>query len=726
MAFLKRSLTAALALALALTSACGQDNGTQGPPDGGSSAYGLALVGNAVLMLHPADLKDLQVVLAQNEVGPVKNARIQFAFDDGDPAGAKLSTVAATTADDGTAGVKLTAGSKTTFKVVASAPDYPEVRPVAFSVSVLPVKRLLQIVGGPNVKVATDGESAQVTMFISSSVGLKVRLLDQDSGAPIAGEDVTFSLPAASKCTFSGATPRSATVKTGADGSAQVFLISTNQTEVGVISTAQVASGGVGSVSFTIAVNANSTGGGCTVNSQCPSGQICSAGVCTTPTGGGSCTPGSDHPCPFGYECVNGQCVPPANTQCDPNNPNCPSGQYCACAGAPGSQICQCTDICPTCPVGQTCDPSSHTCKDNPPPTPDVTGVWYTKHTFNLKAALPGLVQQIAKIIRVIDQLITGTFFTGTWAWLNSIVKAIIDQYVPAWVKMVVKILDTIGTVLSFLRSEGAMRLNPNGGTDFLNVRGTEVWTGLVFYFLPLCGDNIGGDPELPPDCARFDVATTDADNPADVGQCKGQSIPAVSVQVEPFLAHVAAPGAAGGAYKLNYDQRKVQLKFGKLVLVVINLLISYLTEYECIDEALDCAPGNQCLIDCAALGQTINNLFPFIPASLVEGICYPLVTAAGKAITGLLAGISFETDVLDFKGWSTIDEKAPTNPPAIDNTTCQSGQKCANALGKADYDKQTVKTPATRDGFWEGAFFMKALKNMPGGTRATRDPGLK
>ncbi|MBS2023654.1 MAG: hypothetical protein JST92_14720 [Deltaproteobacteria bacterium] len=718
MTSLKRCLAAAASLALAFTAACGGDTGAQQEQDAGSTAYGLAVSGSAVLTIHPGDVRNLQVVLAQNQIGPVPNADIAFAIDDGDPAGAQLDASTAQTGTDGTATVKLTAGSKTQFKVVVSAPAYPDVRPVAFSINVIPVKRVLQVVGGPNTKVSTDAASATVTMFISTSVGLKVRLLDQDTGAPIAGEQIDFALPQTAKSSFSGTSSKSANAKTGADGSAQVFVISTAQTELNVISTAQVDSGGVGSVTFSINVQASGTNTGCTVNSQCQPGQICSGGTCTSSTGGGSCQAGNDQQCPFGYDCVDGQCVPPANTQCDPNNPNCPAGQYCLCSASTGAQVCSCTDVCPVCTAGTTCNPNTHTCDPNPPPLPDVTGVWYTKHTFSIVQALPNFLQQMAKIIRQIDQLISGQFFTGALSWLNAIVKAIIDQYVPDWVQTVIHVLDDIGTILSYLRSEGSMNLKPVSGS-FVNVAGSEVWTSLVFYWLPLCNGNIGGDPAIPPDCARFDVSTTDSDNPGDNGECKGQSIPAVAVQVQPFRAHVTGTDPN---FTLNVDERTVNLKLGKVILIVINLLISYLTEYQCIDDALDCQPGNPCLIDCQALGQTIENLTGgFIPGSLVEGICYPLVTAAGQFITNILANISFETDVLDFTGHSSISKLSLSG--SADNTTCNSGINCANQLGTKDYDYKTQKDPTHRDGWWEGSFFLKTIKGMPGGYRGTREP---
>ena len=724
----------AIALSFALAAACGKDNGNPPPPDAGTSAYGLGLIGDAVLTLHPGDVRRLQVVLAQAQVGPVSGGKIHLEIADGDPAGAALDSTELTTASgasDGGAGAgvatfTLTAGQKTQFKILASTPDHPGVNPVAFSISVVPIKRLLQIVGSPQVHVSTDGESAGVTMYIASSVGLKARLLDQVTGLPIAGETLVFSLgPTAAPLNFSNST-KSATAVTSAAGDAQVFIISSNFIYSGAQVTAQTQAGGVGAVTYAVTVNSNSTTAACTSSQQCPAGQICdnTTNTCTTPgTGGGACGAGNDQPCPFGYDCVNGQCVPPVNPSCDPNNPNCPAGQSCVCTGATGAQVCQCKDICPTCTAGSHCDPVHGTCVPDTAPTPDVTGVWYTQHDFSLVQALPNILQQFAKIVAVLDQLVNGNFFTGALSWLNAIVKAIIHQYVPAWVLTVIQILDDIGTIFSNLRSEGAMRVT--AGIDATHVKATEVWTSLVFYFLPLCPNGRpAGDPTLPPDCARFDVATSDSSKPGEVGQCKGQSIPAISVQVAPFTASLAGSGTPAGApWTLTFAERRVQVKMGRVILVAINLLLSYLTEYNCIEEALDCQPGNPCLIDCQALGTTVSNATGgLIPPGVITDICYPLVTAAGTAITNLLAGISFTTDVLKFKGHATVSKYTAATDPQYDPSECDSMTECAGLLGNDKWDYNLVKTPAARDGWWEGSFF-SVLTGMPGAFEATRQP---
>src|SRR5438128_820796 len=143
-------------------------------------------------------------------------------------------------------------------------------------------------------------------MYTASSIGLKVRELDKDTGQPIAGDALTFTLPNSSPSQFSGS-GKSATAVTNAGGEAQVFLISSAAPESGVIVTGQTASPGAqGSVSFSVTVQPNNSGQTCTDSQQCPAGTVCVNGHCTTDQGGSTCGSGTDNPCPFGYVCVNG------------------------------------------------------------------------------------------------------------------------------------------------------------------------------------------------------------------------------------------------------------------------------------------------------------------------------------------------------------------------------------------------------------------------------------
>ncbi len=715
----------ALALCLSLAAACGKNNGnSDGGTDGGANAYGLTVVaGGSVLTMHPGDKKNLRVVLAQANVGPVPNAAIQFAFDNENNAAAQIDTPNATTGMDGVASFNLTAGGVSTFKVIASAPDYPDVRPVAFSIQVVTVRKLLQIVGNPQVQVNNAGDAATVTMYKSSSVGLKVQLLDQDTGLAIAGDNIAFSLGSqyANSIDFSGGSSNtSASVTTGTAGTAQVFLVSTTIIQSNMLVTALDASGGVQGVNFAVTVQDNTSGGTCTSNSQCPAGETCVGGACTTVSGGTSCTAGNDNGCPFGYVCTNGTCQAPANPSCDPNNPTatCPTGDTCVCTGSPGAQTCQCEPICGNCPAGTTCviTGTTGTCEPAAGQTPDLTGVWYTRHSFSIQQALPSWVQTIQGVVRDMDQLIQGDFFSGFWSFLNPIVSGIIDQYVPDWVQTLIEVLDDVGTIFSNLRSIGSMKITQGSMPALVN--GTEVWTSFVFYWLPLCNGNIGGN-NYTPDCARFDVATTDGDQSGN-GTCQGQALPSISVQIAPFSGQVAQDSTTMN-WVFHVTSREVDLKMGKLVLVALNLLISYLTPYDCIEDALTCTPGNACLIDCPDLGQDISDVSDgLLSPSDGEAICDGVANAAGQLLTNWLATVSFSADTLDFGGHAII----AADGSADGDCSGGNGGPCASKLGNDNYDNDLQSKDGKQDGFWSGNFFFNVVGCNPGDTGSGCMPG--
>lgn len=245
-------------------------------------------------------------------------------------------------------------------------------------------------------------------------------------------------------------------------------------------------------------------------------------------------------------------------------------------------------------------------------------------------------------------------------------------------------------------------------GVDFVNVKGSEVWTSLISYWLPLCGDNIGGDPRLPPECARFDIATSDNDVPGET--------PQVKTHVGPIAATVRlSPDAQAPRWQLVVDQHKVRLKIGKLVLVTMNELIQRATPWHGIEEATDCRSGS-CVVDCAGLAASLPDADPVVRAR-VEAICAAAVRKAGRETMRALSRAWADAAVLHFDGSATI------SGPAKNEDACESKTGCAGMLGLAEYDLLLRKDPAHRDGSWTGSFFSKTLTNMPGAWHATREP---
>ena len=732
---MRRNLAAALCLALA---ACGGKHGAAGGGgfDGGTSAYALSLVGSANMVVHPSDKRTLQVILTQDQVGPVANAGVHFEFQDGDPKGGKIDSQLAEdvqTDANGVATVHFQAGTTSagspTYKLVASAPSFGS-DPVAFSFEVRPISRLLQIVGSSTTHVSSDGASASVIVGVTASATLSVKELDADTGSAIAGDKLQFNIAPTETASHWGAGPGVTGNKfegvTGPGGVVQGFLIASPNPETSFAISVQ-SENGSSAVTFNVSVQAGS-GQTCTTNAQCGPGMVCIGNPPTCQAGGGGaggCATGSDNPCPNGYFCVNNVCVPPTGSQCDPGAPNCGNGMCCS---ATAGNTCV-PDCASPCPGGQHCVPNLTSCGNGScvadTATPDLTGVWLTKHDYDIRDALPQAVIDLADAFRLLDQAIKGKLtIPGLPSWLNaiinSIVSSLLQQYLPDWLQTVISIGDDLFTVLSNVRSAGSMHLSRITSTDPGHLKGSEIWTSLIFYWLPLCGNNIGGDYTNPPPCAEIDIATTDSDTPGETGQCKGQSLPSITIQVSPFTATLAGSGT--GPYTLNVDQRQVGMKMGKVILVLIDLIISYVTPYHCIDEITDCTPGpgNCPLVDCYGFGQDVeNSTGGLVPASVAEAACDAAVTGAGQLLTQLLANVWNPTvDTLDFNGHASVSGTAA-------DTACDPGAQpgtCAAQLGNDnwDIDLNTPSKRANRDGFWQGKFFLKAL-GAPGAWEAKR-----
>ena len=651
-----------------------------GIPTPGSSVdpFTLSLVGDEELTLHPDEERTLHILLAKEEEGPVASARVHFEIRDGDPAGSRLDAADAVTDEDGIARVRLTAGSRPgpTFHLLAIAPEHGKAQ-AAFSVSVIPERRVLEIVPTFATRVSADGASATTTVGTYGSVALRVRELDADTGDPVARDRITFTLPDAATSRWSTTSGRATTVQTGLGGEARAFLVAATAPEGPWDVIAQTSSGA--SVTFSVRVQGGAAA--CAANAQCPPGQICYG----------------DPP-----ECQDDELPPGAD--CDPAAPACGGGQCCD----PAAFMCR--DPCAmTCAAGTHCDPGSSCGSGACVPddqVPDLSGLWLTRHHFDLRETLPIGVRDVFRAVRLLDQTLLGKLtIPGLPFWLQDIVNTLVSRllvhYLPPWTQLAVHLSDDLFTVLSDLRAEGAMRLKRDG--DAAHLTGKEVWSSLVFYWLPLCDGDISGDPDVPPECARIDVLTTDSERADETLQCKGQLLPPMRVLASPFTARVVRQGAA---WALSVDRRQVNVQMSKVLLILVDQMLTLVTggEYHCIDEATLCPPGGGCMADCDGLGLDVESATDgVLDSGTVQHLCAEAVQAVGHTVVEALATAwPLTADTLDFSGGAMIKGQA-------DDSSCDRGAAsgaCAASLTA---------------GTWKGDLFFRLLRSQPGTWEAMR-----
>lgn len=658
MAMLKLFNRGWLLLIAAILGACGDDRAS-GNSDAGveyQQVRVLARVGQGIFVGHPGDVITLRALLAVTEVGPIPNGEISWRIAQ-DPGNTLIQDLKTTTSDSGITENVVTLGD--TGPVVVRADSNGAASKAVWKIDVQPVIKHLRIVDSSNVRLLdTSAQAAFVTAPLAGQVQLRVKVTADsvDTEKPLTNEPINFAL-ASSLAGTSFATDS----LTYTQGDGQAWVILNSGTSRGTYKV--TASTNSSFVEFTVEVK---NGGG---------GTNPGTGTCGT----------DDRPCPLGYSCdlSTGQCKPAFGSGCD----SCPDSTVCD----PVTNQCTALDPeCDTnipCPTGFLCQ--NGICNPNDPNVVDVTGLWFTRHIFDIRSGLPSWVQTLSTGVRVIDQIINGQFNFGLPGWIQAIVGAIIQEVirsvVPSQVYEIVRILDSIFTIFSNLRAEGEMHLAAVGSPQALS--GTEDWTSFIFYMLPLCGGNISGDPAHPPECARMDIMTNQIPQ-ADI-----------ALTVKPFAARVSGT-------TIFMDKREVNMRLAKFLKYVLDEAMKLITG----DPAATLENTLVNLIPCPQFAQDMADGLGFPSLEpLFENLCRTSITAATGALVSAVSNTQVTTDVLQFNGQASIRSIYNTN--------------YGDELGSQACERD-LETCNPSDGWWKGKFSIGvSVNNVPGRWRASRQP---
>src|SRR5205814_9152036 len=124
------------------------------------------------------------------------------------------------------------------------------------------------------------------------------------------------------------------------------------------------------------------------------------------------------------------------------------------------------------------------------------------------------------------------------------------------------------------------------------------------------------------------------------------------SVDLSPFDATLVKQGSG---YVLQVDQRRTRLTMGKVLLILYDQLMGVLTagEFQCIEEATECAPGMGCIVDCDGLAGDVESATDgIVDAATVQALCGRGMRAVGRVVAQALARAwPIPADTLDFSG---------------------------------------------------------------------------
>ena len=228
-----------------------------------------------------------------------------------------------------------------------------------------------------------------------------------------------------------------------------------------------------------------STGGtGCKSDSDCTPPNLCDtkSGKCLPPTGNG-CDPVEGIECPVGEVCVGRQCVKLPTGGCT-NNSQCPSGFYCLNGKCvpngtpPTGGGCTKTSQCPTgqvCINGK-CVPKS-SCNINAA-ADRLKGLWKYDSKLYLRDALGGFTKGFLTASGYLGQIIGGSWsISGLPSFIESAVKKylkkLIGQYIPPWAQSLVTTLASINDIFKTMRVLSTVQATSSGQYKYLH---TETW----------------------------------------------------------------------------------------------------------------------------------------------------------------------------------------------------------------------------------------------------------
>ncbi|HJL16365.1 MAG TPA: hypothetical protein RMH99_11955 [Sandaracinaceae bacterium LLY-WYZ-13_1] len=241
-----------------------------------------------------------------------------------------------------------------------------------------------------------------------------------------------------------------------------------------------------------VCVQPSESGDFCEFDPECGEGLLCIAGRCTP-------DPRIPTPCEADADCYAGLTCGPAMECVCTHTTDCPIGLVCeegACVPGEGGEPCV-ADA--ECPAGSVCDAGR--CRDGTVcdiTHPDFAGTWDMTSELRVREALPDWLDDFLAAVEGPLRFLAGDascidFGLPMWVEMEicELVRPLIEEHVPSWVRPVARAIADMNDVLSTWTIEETMVLENGAVTD--SYRGTHTWERITFSYR---GDPIIGTPE--------------------------------------------------------------------------------------------------------------------------------------------------------------------------------------------------------------------------------------
>lgn len=277
----------------------------------------------------------------------------------------------------------------------------------------------------------------------------------------------------------------------------------------------------------------------------------------------------------------------------------------------------------------------------------NVAGTWPTQYVFDISDYLFG-ISNIADELDFLDRLLSGNISTG-FPPLDALIQGVVQQYIPAWVRDLVDMLNTAATLFEEVDAFGSMNVGQDLPLDqwatTTALHASETWSIMYVRLVDQCPNGRATTTPVPfPECARVPVPIMSTPTP--IGS--GTNAPEMQVYVKPFDGTLQA-GRPAADFVLH--SREVEMELQKLVLIALNAATRLITngQFQTLQAALQNAA------DCPGLGLRAYNFarntlgmsqaLALLAQTTVEDQCNGVI----QGVIDMIGGIGVSWDAFEF-----------------------------------------------------------------------------